>query len=43
MAIEYIRPEIPFLNDKLPTLTSVCKFMATEIFYHPNIRKWVKD
>ena len=37
----YTKPGVPFLNDVLKTLTTVCKYMATEIFYHPSIRKWI--
>jgi len=29
-------------KDTLTTLTSVCKYMAEEMFYHPVIRKLVR-
>ena len=38
-----VDPDVYLLNTTLVALTSLCRFMANEIFYHPVIRRWVRN
>lgn len=42
-AEEYISTDSALTTDTLTTLTSLCRFMAQEIFHHPVIRKHVRQ
>lgn len=38
-----VDPDVYLLNTTLVSLTSLCRFMANEIFYHPVIRRWIRN